>query len=87
MYLLITLQEEQIIKRWDKMELLKALEAYYIVMITIFIITFISIITIAINSIIIATRLKKIKYKLIEIDYNNKQDASQICNEIRKIKP
>ena len=54
---------------------------YYIALIIIFI----SIITIAINSIIISSRLKKINYKLIEMDLHNKEDTTELCNEIRKI--
>jgi ABC-type bacteriocin/lantibiotic exporter with double-glycine peptidase domain len=66
---------------------MKLIGIYIILMYTILIISFICIIIIAINSIIIAARLKKLNYKLIEIDLNNKEDTTQICNEIRKIKP
>lgn len=66
---------------------MKLIGIYIILMYAILIISFICIITIAINSIIIAARLKKLNYKLIEIDLNNKEDTTQICNEIRKLIP
>ena len=69
------------------MDIFESIIKYAIVMKILSIIVIIAIITIAINSIIISSRLKKIQYKLIEIDYNNKQDVSQISNEIRKLKP
>lgn len=68
------------------MDLLKYLLAYELGIFIIGIIIFISIIIIAVNSIIIAKRLKKIYYKQIEIDYHTNQDTQEILNEIRKIK-
>lgn len=60
--------------------------SYLIITIIISILLTISIITTGICSIIISSRLKKIYYKQIEIDYHTKQDTQEILNEIRKLK-
>lgn len=59
------------------MDLLKYLLAYELGLFIIGIIIFISIIIIAVNSIIIAKRLKKIYYKQIEIDSKHINENEQ----------
>lgn len=66
---------------------MKELAIYIIAMYSILIISFICVIIITINSILISKRLKKLNYKLLEMDVHNKDDTTQICNEIRKLKP
>ena len=65
---------------------MEVLLSSYLIKLIISILLTISIITTGICSIIISSRLKKIYYKQIEIDYHTKQDTQEILNEIRKLK-